>query len=194
MPALSYVAIVLAGRGSERLGGADKAMVELDGTTLLDRALQGAGGATEVVVVGPPRPTSSPVVWAEEQPAGGGPVAALAAGLASAQPTDAVLLLASDLPFIAEGVPSLVAALTPGTDVAILVDDDGRANYLAALWRRSSVEARLTGLGDLAGLPMRRMLEGMAVAEVRDTDGWGFDCDTWEALDLARQRGATSTS
>lgn len=193
-PVDAHIAIVLAGRGSERLGGADKAMVEFEGGTLLDRVLDATIDAHQVVVVGPPRPTSRAVTWCEEQPIGGGPVAAFAAGLSAADSSDAVLLLACDLPFIANGIPSLLAALSSGTDAALLVDDTGRANYLASAWRRSSAEAQLRRLGDPVGLAMRRLLYDLTIAEVRDTDGWGFDCDTWEALDLARRRGAKRTS
>lgn len=188
-----YSAIVLAGRSSQRLGGADKALVDFAGGTLLDRVLQACTDATDVVVVGPRRPTSREVRWCEEQPTDGGPVAAFAAGLAAAPSGEHVLLLASDLPFIAAGVTPLLAALTPEADVSVLVDAEGRANYLASAWRRSAALARLRDLGDPTGLPMRRLLDGLSIAEVRDTDGWGFDCDTWESLDLARQRGAMET-
>lgn len=190
MPRTPYAAIVLAGRSSARLGGADKAMVEFEGSTLLDRVLDAATDAEQIVAVGPPRPTGHPVTWCEERPVGGGPVAAVAAGLSAAAATEVVLLLASDLPFIEGAIGPLLDALTPGADVAVLVDDTGRANYLASAWRRGAVETRLADLGDPAGLPMRRLLEGLTVVEVRDTGGWGFDCDTWEALDLARHRGA----
>lgn len=183
-----YIAIVLAGRSSERLGGADKAMVELDGTTLLDRVLNAT--AADTVVVGPERPTSRPVSWCEESPVGGGPVAAFAAGLAVAPASDRVLLLASDLPFIEGAISPL---LVTSADVAVLVDVDGRPNYLASVWRRAVAEDQLRRLGDPAGVPMRRLLDGLTIEEVRDTDGWGFDCDTWETVEQARERGATST-
>ena len=183
-----YVAVVLAGRSSERLGGADKAMVDLDGITLLDRVLNAT--EAETVVVGPRRPTSRSVIWCEEEPVGGGPVAAFAAGLAVAPPSEKILLLGSDLPFIAGAFSPL---LSTSADVAVLVDADGRANYLASAWVRSAAEAQVRDLGDLTGLPMRRLLQGLTVEEVRDTGEWGFDCDTWDAVHEARERGAAST-
>ncbi|MGN6722626.1 MAG: molybdenum cofactor guanylyltransferase [Marmoricola sp.] len=185
---MHHVLIVLAGRSSARLGGADKAMVDLDGITLLDRVLSATDA--EAVVVGPERPTSRPVLWCEEEPVGGGPVAAFAAGLAVAPPSEMVLLLGSDLPFIGGAVAPL---LSTSADVAVLVDADGRANYLASAWRRHVVEAALARVGDPTGLPMRRLVDGLTVEEVRDTGGWGFDCDTWDAVEEARERGATST-
>lgn len=191
----SSTAIVLAGGRSERLGGADKAMVTIEGITLLDRVLGAARQADHVVVVGPPRPTTLPVArWVEEDPVGGGPAAAFAAGVATAPRTDALLLLAVDLPFISGAIPPLLAALQPGVDVAILDDETGRANYLASAWRRDALTPRLQTLPDVNGLPMRSLLDGLSVVHVRDTGGWGFDCDTWEAVERARSGGARTTA
>jgi molybdopterin-guanine dinucleotide biosynthesis protein A len=186
-PTDPFDAIVLAGARSERLGGVDKAMIEIDGSTLLDRVLRGLGGASRVVVVGPPRPIRSDVSinWCEEQPAGGGPVAAFAAGLAATS-ADVVVLLASDLPFVAGAAPALRAALVDGIEVALLVDAAGRANYLAGAWRRGPVLARLAALGPPSGMSMRALIAGLATADVVDRDGCGLDCDTWEAVAVAR--------
>ncbi|MEU7317258.1 DUF6457 domain-containing protein [Streptomyces sp. NPDC007083] len=76
-----YAALVLAGGGARRLGGADKPAVTVGGRPLLDRVLAACGDATATVVVGPRRPTCRPVLWAREEPPGGGPLAALQAGL-----------------------------------------------------------------------------------------------------------------
>lgn len=182
-----YTAIVLAGRGSARLGGIDKPMVDLAGSTLLDRVLEAVSSAVQITVVGPRRDTARTVTWREEQPPGGGPVAAFAAGLHEGD-TEVVLLLASDLPFIGPAIPALRRALAPGIDVALLCGPDGRANYLAAAWRRSAAQSRLAEIRDPAGVPMRRMLDGLTLTEVADIGGWGFDCDTPEALEKARER------
>lgn len=190
----SYTAIVLAGGRSERLDGADKAMVAIDGVTLLDRVLEAASDADHLIVVGPRRPTAVPVTtWVEEDPIGGGPAAAFAAGVAAAPPTEALVLLAVDLPFIGAAIPRLLAALQPGIDLTLLEDDTGRANYLASAWRRETAVKRLARLPALTGYSMRSLLEGLTAAYVRDTDGWGFDCDTWEAVEQARG-GATTTA
>jgi GTP:adenosylcobinamide-phosphate guanylyltransferase len=47
-----YVAIVLAGGRGTRLGGRDKAAVEVAGRSLLERALSAVAGAATVVVFG----------------------------------------------------------------------------------------------------------------------------------------------
>ncbi|MFM9449175.1 DUF6457 domain-containing protein [Streptomyces acidiscabies] len=116
-----YDAIVLAGGGARRLGGADKPGVRVGGRTLLDRVLGACADAGVTVVVAAPRPTARPVDWAREDPPGGGPVAALDAGLLRTR-ADRVVLLSADLPFLAPGtVRELVAALG-GAEGRVVVD------------------------------------------------------------------------
>ncbi|MET8509864.1 DUF6457 domain-containing protein [Streptomyces sp. NPDC004787] len=77
----AYDALVLAGGAARRLGGADKPGVRVGGRPLLDRVLAGCRDAARTVVVAAPRATARPVEWTREEPPGGGPVAALDAGL-----------------------------------------------------------------------------------------------------------------
>jgi molybdopterin-guanine dinucleotide biosynthesis protein A len=167
-------------------------MIDVGGVMLIDRVLAGLGQARQIVVVGPVRAVSAQVRWCLERPAGGGPVAAFAAGLQMLGPESAgsVLLLAVDLPFVAAAVPALLAGLTGSADVAVLVDASGRRNYLASAWRRTSIEAQLATLGDPTGLAMRILFDGPRAAVIIDEDGWGTDCDTWEAIEQARQRAS----
>lgn len=184
-------AVVLAGARSERLGGVDKAMIDVGGSTLIHRVLGGLEGVAHVVVVGPERAVVGNVHWCEEQPSGGGPVAAFSAGLAAGD-AGVVLLLAADLPFVGGAVTALLGRLIEGVDVAVLIDDSGRPNYLASVWRRAAVDSRLAALGDLTGLSMRMLFEGLTVATVTDDGGWGIDCDTWDAVEQARLRAANT--
>ncbi len=116
----SYDAVVPAGGAARRLGGADKPALTVGGQRLLDRVLAACAGARATVVVGPRRPTVRPVRWTREAPAGGGPLPALAAGLAALRTADAalgaapavVLVLAADLPFLTRtAVDALLRAL-----------------------------------------------------------------------------------
>ncbi|MDG4865579.1 NTP transferase domain-containing protein, partial [Streptomyces sp. T-3] len=52
----SYDAVVLAGGGAKRLGGADKPGVRVGGRALLDRVLAACATAAATVVVAEPRP------------------------------------------------------------------------------------------------------------------------------------------
>lgn len=180
-----YDAIVLAGGRARRLDGAPKPQLLVAGRRLLDRVLDAVPDAVRIVVVGPEQAAARPVLWCREEPPGGGPVAALAAGLPlTSAPT--VVLLAADLPWIAPAVPVLLAAV-PDDGAAVLVDADGRANYLASAWRRTALAAALTRVGTVAGASMRALLAGVPLAAVPDRPGWGRDCDTWE--DLAQAQG-----
>lgn len=187
-----YDVIVPAGGAARRLGGADKPGLTVGETTLLDRVLAACADARTTVVVGPARPTvRTGVRWTREQPPGGGPVAAVAAGL-DLVTADTVLLLAADLPFLdRRTVHRLVEALDgagPTVDAAVLVDAGGRDQPLAAAYRTAPLRAALAALGDPAGRPLRRLVGGLARLRVADIDDVAYDCDTWEDLEQARER------
>jgi molybdopterin-guanine dinucleotide biosynthesis protein A len=182
-----YDAIVLAGGRARRLGGVEKPQLVVAGRSLLDRAVAAVADAEQVVVVGPRQPVDRPVVFRREEPPGGGPVAGVAAGL-TATAADVVVVLAADLPWVGPAVPVLVAAV-PTSGVALLVDQSGRRNYLAAAWRRTDLVRALAGLDELRGAAMRAVVAAAAeVVAVPDGGGWGRDCDTWD--DLADARAA----
>lgn len=194
-----YDLIVLAGGAARRLGGADKPALEIGGMSLLDRVLDAATHAGRTVVVGPERPVACPerVVWRQEEPAGGGPVAAIAAGFPETR-ASTLLVLAADLPWIGGGVDPLLTALSGAAGgVALLTDESGHPNYLAGSWRRATLGAALDAVGAAAGSSMRALVAaagGLPVL-VADEGGWGRDCDTWDDLDDARLRaGALETA
>ncbi|MFJ9612791.1 NTP transferase domain-containing protein [Streptomyces noursei] len=192
-----YDAIVLAGGAARRLGGADKPALPVGGRALLDRVLATCPDAAATVVVGPARPTARPVVQALEDPPGGGPLAALDAGLRhTTAPT--VLVLSADLPFLTAGtVRALLEAATtdgdPSPDGALLRDAEGRDQPLVAAYRTAPLRRALDRLrsvhGALTGLPLRPLLSALALVRVPDaTSTASFDCDTWEDIGTARAR------
>jgi molybdenum cofactor guanylyltransferase len=182
-------AVVLAGGAARRMGGVDKPAAVVGGVPMLDRVLAAVPVEADVVVVGPERRTARPVRWAREDPPGGGPLAALAAGLAAVR-AERVLVLAADLPFLTPGaVAALLDAVGDG-DGALLVDGEGRAQWLCSAWRTASVRRALPA-GDLAGLPLRAALGGLRatrVATVVDGPTPWLDCDTPEDLRRAEER------
>lgn len=145
----AYDVVVLAGGAARRLGGADKPGVRVGGRALLDRVLAACADAATTVVVADPRPTVRPVTWAREDPPGGGPTAALAAGLLHTTAPD-VVVLSADLPFLAaDTVRQLLTALRTGdTDGALLTDAEGRDQPLVAAYRASALHRELTALAD----------------------------------------------
>lgn len=192
----AYDAVVLAGGAGRRLGGVDKAAVPVGGRPLLDRVLTACAGAGTTVVVGGRRATARPVTWAREEPPGGGPLAALGAGV---RETGArlVVVLSVDLPFVdPETVAALVRALetaatesamnsamesaaesaaeTPAdareAEGALLVDSGGRDQPLVAVYRAEPLRRELallaTEYGTLAGLPIRLLTAELDLVRV----------------------------
>ncbi|MEU3988271.1 molybdenum cofactor guanylyltransferase [Streptomyces platensis] len=197
--------VVLAGGAARRLGGADKPALSVGGRPLLDRVLAACPDAATTVVVGPARPTDRAVVHALEDPPGGGPLAALDAGLRHTT-TPTVLVFSADLPFLtAATVRGLLAAATRTTDAAgpggsaaprdgaMLRDASGRDQPLVAAYRAEPLRRALTRIraahGSLAGLPLRALLAELVLERVPDpTATASFDCDTWEDISAARAR------
>jgi len=171
-------AVVLAGGSASRLGGADKPGVRIMGRSLLATVARAAigAGACRVVIVGPPRadliaelldgdpqPESAAgfaVEFTSEQPPGAGPVPALRAGLELiTQPR--LLLLAADLPFLRDRHVRALLAAGDGEAAtgSMLVDDQGRPQWLASCWRTTALRSALdsyqgSSLGGLLG-PLR---------------------------------------
>jgi molybdopterin-guanine dinucleotide biosynthesis protein A len=197
-----YAAIVLAGGGGRRLGGRDKPALPVGGRPMVRRVLDAVAGASPRVVVGPARPDLPPdVLQVRERPPGGGPVAALAEGLAALN-ADAgrnagadsgsvsgvdggfVAVLAADLPFLTStDIDALRrAAATGDHDGAVLLDADGRQQWLCGVWRTGALRSRLAELNPPAGQSMRTLVSGLRPQGVdhRELAGpppW-YDCDT----------------
>ncbi|NDZ79481.1 molybdenum cofactor guanylyltransferase [Streptomyces sp. SID10853] len=188
-----YDAVVLAGGAAKRLGGADKPGLTVGGLTLLDRVLGACRGAGTTVVVGGRRETVRPVVWAREEPPGGGPLAALGAGVRGVS-ARTVLVLSADLPFLGEGtVPALLGALESGPRQGVLLaDTGGRDQPLVAAYRTDALRRGLASLaaehGSLAGLPLRLLTAGLDLARIAADPLASFDCDTWQDVASARAR------
>ena len=184
-------AVVLTGGTGSRMGGADKAGLEVGGHTLLERALNAVSQADETVVVGDEVPTSRPVVWTREDPPGGGPAAGLLAGIdAFHEPPDLVMVLAVDMPRV---TAATVARLTWSvkdtiSDGALLVDREGNAQTLCAVYRYSALRlARPLDRSEEHGLPVRALVGDMLLLKVPATGREAQDVDTWTDLDAVRE-------
>ncbi|MEU7944269.1 NTP transferase domain-containing protein [Micromonospora taraxaci] len=196
----TYAAVVLAGGAARRMGGVDKPALPVGGRPMRDRVLAAVADATPRVLVGPVDAVPNGVRVAREDPPGGGPVAAAAAGLAVLDPdTTLVALLAADLPLLTRpAIGELLDQLTrvePQPDGACFVDGDGRRQSLCGVWRVSALRAGLDRLagergGSLSGAPVRALLAGLVTREVPwSGDGpppW-FDCDTDEDVRRAEE-------
>ena len=184
-----YTAVVLAGGRAARLGGQAKPQLVVGGRSMLATVLDAVDDAATRVVVGPVQAVPPGVVLVREQPPGGGPVAALRAGLGSVT-TDVVAVLAGDLPFLTgEVVEGLRRRLA--RDGVLVVDDLGRDQLLLGVWRTERLRAAVGAAGGPTS--MRRVLAPVAVDRWRPAVPEGtpppwLDCDT--PADLARARQA----
>jgi molybdopterin-guanine dinucleotide biosynthesis protein A len=202
-------AIVLAGGAGRRLGGADKAALDVGGRTLLERALDAVSGVP-AVVVGPARPLAAGVFGVCENPAGGGPAAGLVAGLAALEarlgvpalggvprtggplsgevPWRAlILVLAVDHPGVSPATFSrLVAALRPaGLRGAVLVSA-GRRHYGVGVYSADALRWSRSQRPSWHGAALRSLLGLIVDVEVAATESEAEDVDSPE--DLARWR------
>jgi molybdopterin-guanine dinucleotide biosynthesis protein A len=178
---VEFDALVLAGGGSTRFGGVDKAMLVLEGVTLLDRVLTATADARSTVVVGPVRTTCRDVAWTVEHPPSGGPVAGIAAGLNHGT-APIVVLLSCDLPWLTkDDVTALLQGLGEHDGYG-LRDTDGREQQLATAYRRTALTDAVTRIGDPRDKSVRRTLAGLDLAWSEPTRA-GDDVDTWSDFD-----------
>ena len=185
-------AIILAGGRASRLDGADKAAVEVGGRPLIDAAFAAVSGASPVVAVGPESVARTGVTVVREDPPFGGPVAGVHAALTRLDGPDApteTWLLACDLPRAELIVAQLHDVPIPeDCDGVVLVDSDGREQWLAGRYRLSSLRASLDGLPDVRDVSVRRLLAPLKLHTVIDRVGATLDLDTWGDVNRYRDQ------
>ena len=215
MPAQVFDAVVLAGGRGTRLGGADKPGLVVGRQTLLGSVVSAmiSAGAARVVVIGPERPGQLPpgiagggsggprggarVSYAQEDPPGRGPVAALRRGLAEVS-APAVVLAAADLPFLRPAhvtrlLVSLAGQAGPGV---VPLDASGRPQWLASCWYPAVLRGALDGY---PGRSLRGLLGPLDPLLLPDETPAGepppwLDCDTADDLRKARDWAARTGS
>lgn len=176
---MSVAGAVLAGGASSRMGR-DKAFIELDGQTLLDRAVAALTDADvePIVVVGGDRPRVEAAGhrFVPDRHPGEGPLGGILTAL-EAVDTDLVVVLACDLVDASPlAITSLIGSIGTG-DVAVPVVD-GRAQWLHAIWRRRAVPTLDRAFAGGERAP-RRAVADLAVVEILDgSPCWYADADT----------------
>jgi len=204
---MSVAGIVLAGGAARRFGGG-KLAAELDGRSLLERAIEATADVSEVVVLalaadGPvPTLTAQPSVAIEvvrDPYPDGGPLVGLAAGLARAQQLGAerAVVVGGDLPWMRPAVlRGLLAMLDDPVFDASEPVVDGTIRPLPSALRvgPAATAARLrlgSGGRSLAGLfdALRTAVLAESAWRAWDPDGDSFR-DVDRAEDLDRPPGA----
>ncbi|MFC0100654.1 molybdenum cofactor guanylyltransferase [Micromonospora marina] len=189
-----YAAILLAGGAARRMGGVDKPARAVGGRSMLHRVLGAVADADQRIVVGSSGPVPEGVRTTREEPPGGGPVAATAAGLALLDPgTTTVAVLAADLPLLTTaavaGLRRALAAPTAGpddgsTNASAAGPDDGSTDASAA---EPEEEAATAGPEHAPAAARQEALAGETAALACYVDGDGRRqhlCAIWRFADL----------
>ena len=185
MDAIRLAGLVLAGGGASRLGGVDKPMLTVGGAPVLGRAVAALAG-TPSVLVGTPRPGFERSRWTCEDPPGGGPIAAVAAGLAELpRGCDPIAVLAGDLLGVSRETVLRLCDAIGQQDGALLVDATGRKQWLIGVWRAHALRDALPA--HPAGASLGSYLGALSGCEVAELPGESRDVDTPEDLDSARR-------
>lgn len=175
---MTLSAAILAGGRARRLGGGQKALVEIGGRAIVDRQLEVLRPrAHRIAAVLAAGDDDEPFVRrglavVRDAVAGAGPIAGLAAALAWAA-GEPLLALACDMPLVAGAVVDLVLARARGADLAIPIAD-GRVQPLLACYGarcRALVDAALArGELRLASLPDAARAAGLAVEQISEEE------------------------
>jgi molybdopterin-guanine dinucleotide biosynthesis protein A len=191
-------ALVLAGGRSSRLNSTPKARLRYRGRTLLENTVAAVSDLRSIVVVGDATAQELPaeVLVTREDPAFGGPAAAIGAGLdallaadeihADAVQADFVMVLACDMPNIAAAIPVLLRELdvdTDSDDGLIALDAQHRLQPLAAAYRTSSLleaVALARDNGRLEGSSVFQLIRTLRLREIVMPDDATDDVDSWD--------------
>ena len=195
-------AVVLAGGASQRFAP-DKLAERVDGESLLDRALMSLPEqVTTVIVVGAVREVARPVIFTAEEPAGGGPAAALVAGLRRAleQSGDAIVTLPGDAPLAGQAAKILLSRLEsePSIEAVVGTDAAGREQPLQLALRPAGARALVAAAGPAgaAGISARRLLDalrpGLVPQKLAPAELW--DIDTLDQLLVWRLQSSAAVS
>jgi molybdopterin-guanine dinucleotide biosynthesis protein A/uridine kinase len=194
--------VVLAGGASQRFPP-DKLAQQVDGKPLLDSALASLPAEFTVVVVGSAREVSRQVIFTTEDPAGGGPAAALVAGVrrALAEPVDAIVTFPADSPLGGKAAGALLGRLEGDSDAdaVVGVDAQGREQPLHLALRPTAAKALVAaaGPGGATGVSARRLLDALrprlVAHELMPAELWDIDTpDQLLAWQLRSSRAVSS--
>ncbi|MBB2894660.1 molybdenum cofactor guanylyltransferase [Flexivirga oryzae] len=182
-PAVVFDAIVLVGGAGSRLGGVDKAAVELAGRSLVSRPLEAVRDARTLVVVGDTAAPDIPdrAIRVVEDPPGSGPAAATVAGLrAIEEPAAWTYLISCDVPGAVGAIQLLAEADAGDSDGVVLAEPDGRLQWLLGRYRSFALYDAAEQLGDAADRSMRALLEDLDLVPVPAPEEVWRDVDTWD--------------
>jgi molybdopterin-guanine dinucleotide biosynthesis protein A len=170
-----FTAAILAGGQARRLGGIDKSALLVHGTSILDRQLGVLRALTpHILIVASDehryREAGVPVV--SDCIRGAGSLGGLYTALMEA-PTDQLVVMACDMPFLTAPFLTRLAALGAGADAAMPRDARG-LHPLCAAWARRAAP-HLRERIDQKRLRIIDALDGLDIREMDPGELAGFD-------------------
>jgi molybdenum cofactor guanylyltransferase len=172
-----WTAAILAGGQARRLGGIEKSALLVRGTSILDRQLAVLRSLTPNIMIiasDEHRYQDAGVPVVRDCIRGAGSIGGLYTALMAA-PTEQLVVMACDMPFLTAPFLTRLAALGDGADAAIPRDARGLHPICAAWSRRSAPHLR--GRIDAGRLRILDALEGLDVREMDPRELARFDPD-----------------
>jgi molybdopterin-guanine dinucleotide biosynthesis protein A len=176
-----WTAAILAGGQARRLGGGDKSALRVGADSILERQLAVLRTLTPhiLIVTGNAATVSAgkartDVRVVEDRIAGAGALGGLYTALIEA-PTEQVLVIACDMPFISAPFLTELAALGAGVEAAIPRDGHGPHPLCASYHRR--IAARLKARIDAGALRIADALRDLDVRDIGPDELTPFDPD-----------------
>jgi molybdopterin-guanine dinucleotide biosynthesis protein A len=157
-----WTAAILAGGSGRRMGGVDKSALPIGTQTIIGRQLDVLRTVTpHILLVGGSGPVEGAVRVADRWP-GTGALGGLATALEDA-PSNPVVVLACDMPFITPAFLTALIEATSGVDAAIPRDEHGW-HPLCACYQRTVART----VADRLDQGVRRVLDGLAGLRIRE--------------------------
>jgi molybdopterin-guanine dinucleotide biosynthesis protein A len=172
-----FSAAILAGGQARRLGGIDKSALEVGAQSILDRQLSLLRGLTPHVLIvaaqSSPSPAADIPVVIDRVP-GAGALGGIYTALIEA-PTEQVLVIACDMPFLT--APFLARLAARGVDVEAAVPRSAAGRHpLCASYTRA-IAGHLKARIDSGNLRVREALAGLVVRELGPDELKPYDPD-----------------
>ena len=170
-------AAILAGGHARRLGGVDKSALTIGSLSILERQVSLLRGlTTHILVIARNRPPRLPadVTMVPDRIVGAGSLGGLYTALLEA-PTEHVLVIACDMPFLTAPFLARLAACGADVDVAVPRDAHGRHPLCACYARR--VAGHLKARIETGDLQVSEALRDLRVRELGPDELAPFDRD-----------------
>lgn len=161
---MSWSAAILAGGQGRRLGGRSKGILDVGGLCIIERQLATLATLTDAIVIvgGPsPHPHAPGVRVVPDERPGAGALGGLYTAL-SAAPTERVLILAADMPFITAPFLRFLVGVDERA-LAVVPETDGRWHPLCAVYARRAADV----VGGALDRGERRVIEAVAALPPR---------------------------